>query len=133
MRNDLAQAVRRGACAMVQALGAAEVLLVMPAPPVAGDNGEELGLRAPEFQRRALKPVAVLVNSQTAEVIVAAGVLETLFDLKDPGAVEAEMQSVSFVQVDDQRYLLRSTGVVVALGHPCLYRLLLQFPPTEVV
>ena len=133
MRNDLAEAVRRGARAMVQSLGAAEIFLMVPSPPVQGDSGEELGLRAPAFQRRPLRPVAVHREGQAAEVTVAADDLETFLGVRDPGAVETAMQGVLFVQVGDQRYLLTATEVTVAMGHACLYRLLLHMPPAEVV
>ena len=133
MGRDVSEAARRGAHAMVHALGAAAVVLMVPAPPVAGDAGEELGLRTPEFQRLTLAPAAVRLKLRSAEVVAPADALEALLGLTGSGAVETAMSSVSTVQVGDEAYVLTATETVAAMGGACLYRLLLQLPPTEVV
>ena len=133
MRSDLAEAARRGAHTMVHSLGATAVVLMIPAPPVAGDTGEELGLRTPEFQRMTLAPVAVRLKVRSAEVVAPADALEALLGLTGSGAVETAMSSVSTVQVGDEAFVLTATETVASMGSACLYRLLLQLPPTEVV
>jgi hypothetical protein len=133
MRSYFAEAARRGANALVQSLGSAQVVLRMAAPPAAGDAGEELGLRTPEFQPRTLMPVAVRRKAKTAEIVVAAETLETLLGLTGSGAVESAMRSVSTVQLGDEAYVLTGTEAVVAMGRACLYRLVLRLPATEEV
>jgi hypothetical protein len=118
---------------MVRFLGASTAVLMMPAPPVAGDAGEELGLRSPEFQRLTLTPVAVQPKGNGVEVLAPAAVLETLLGLSGAGAVEAAMRSVSTVLLGDEAYGLTATQAVFSLGQACLYRLVLQMPPAEVV
>lgn len=133
MRSNLGEAARRGAEAMVRSMGAATVVLWMPAPPVGGDAGEELGLSAPEFQRLTLAPVAVHRTNNRAEALVPAEALETLLGIAGPGAVETAMLAVSTVQLGDEAYVLTATNTVSMMGRTCLYRLVLQMPPVEVV
>lgn len=133
MQRDLAEAARRGAKALVQSNGGAAVVLLLPAPPVAGDAGEELGLSAPEFQRLTLSPVAVHWKNNGTEVLVPAEALESLLGIAGAGAVETAMRAVSVVQLGDEAYVLTETQAVQAMGRACLYRLVLQMPPTEVV
>ena len=133
MRSDLGEAARRGAEAMVGSMGASAVVLMMPSPPIAGDAGEELGLRSPEFQRLTLSPVAVRLKAESAEVTVPAEALEILLGLQGDGAVETAMRAVTTVLVGDEAYVLMATEAVASMGRACLYRMLLRLPPTEVV
>jgi hypothetical protein len=111
---------------MVQALGGAEVQLRIPLPPVAGDAGEELGLRTPGFSMRALAPVAVRRTSGAVEVLAPAELVEQVLSVQGNGAVAAAMRGVTAVQIGDEVFALTGVVAVDAMGSPCLYRLVLQ-------
>lgn len=126
-------AERRAACAMVRFVGGDVARLEMPAPPVAGDDGEQLGLRTPEFYTKLLAPVAVRNTKDATEVLVAADVLEELLGVSGCGAVAAAMTAVYAVVIGDVRYRMTATECVKAKGDACMYRLLLTVNGTEVV
>jgi len=126
-------AERRAARALVQFVGGDVARLEIPAPPVAGDDGELLGLRAPEFTAKLLAPVAVRNTKDATEVLVAANVLEDLLGVRGCGAVAAAMTVVYAVVIGDVRYRMTATECVKAKGDACLYRLLLTANGTEVV
>ncbi len=127
------RAIRRGAEALAQAVGCATVELQWPALPVAGDGGEELGLRAPEFQVRLLGPVAVRRKGDATSVLVPAETLEALMGVGGAGAVRVAMKGVSAVVVGDASFALADVEVVAdADGAACLYRLLLDGEGIEV-
>jgi hypothetical protein len=125
--------MRRGADALAQTVGCATVQLQMPALPVAGDDGEELGLRTPEFQVRLLGPVALRRSGKTTAVLVPADTLEALLGVAGAGAVRVAMESVSAVLVGDASFALGDVEVVTdAGGGACLYRLVLEGEGIEV-
>lgn len=126
-------AERRAACAMVRFAGGDVARLEMPAPPVADDDAEQLGLRTPEFFAKSLSPVAVRNTKDATEVLVAADVLEELLGVSGCGAVAAAMTAVYAVVIGDVRYRMTATECVKAKGDACMYRLLLTANGTEVV
>jgi len=128
---DIAE--RRAAEALVRMLGASEARLEMPAPPVAGDTGEQLGLRAPEFFAKLLAPVALRVAQRNTELLVAANVLEELLGVHGFGAVRAAMTAVYAVVVGDVRYRMTRVECVTSKAEACAYRLVLESPGTEAV
>jgi hypothetical protein len=131
--RGLDMAERRAADALVRMLGASEAWLEMPAPPVAGDDGELLGLRAPEFFAKVLAPVAIRFVKGNTELLVAANVLEELLCVHGFGAVRAAMTAVYAVVVGDVRYRLVRVECVASHAEACAYRLLLEQPGTEAV
>jgi len=126
-------AERRAARAMVQFVGGEAARLEIPAPPVADDDGEQLGLRAPEFTAKLLAPVAVRNTKDATEVLVAANVLEELLGVRGCGAVAAAMTVVYVVVIGDVRYRMTATECVKAKGDARLYRLLVAANGAEVV
>ncbi len=125
--------MRRGAAALAHAVGGATVKLQMPALPVAGDDGEELGLRAPEFQVRILGPVAVLRPGKSSAVLVPADTLEEMLGITGVEGVRTAMQSMSAVLIGDGSFALVDVEVAANAGSKALlYRLLLQGEGIEV-
>jgi hypothetical protein len=125
--------MRRGATALVHAVGGTTVKLQMPALPVAGDDGEELGLRTPEFQVRLLGPVALRRSGTSTTALVPADTLEGLLGLTGVGAVRTAMQSVSSVLVGDASFVLANVEVAANVGSVALlYRLVLEGEGIEV-
>jgi hypothetical protein len=131
--RELAAAMRRGAVAITHVVGSATVRLQMPALPVAGDNGEELGLRTPGFQTRLLGPVALRRSNKSTVVLVPADTLEQMLGLYGSGAVRTGMQSVSAVLVGDISFALVDVEVAASAGSEALmYQLLLEGEGIEV-
>lgn len=126
-------AERRAADALVRMLGASEARLEMPAPPIAGDDGEQLGLRTPEFFAKLLTPVAVRTAKNNTALLVAANVLEELLGVHGFGAVRAAMTAVYAVVVGDVRYRLVRVECVTSNAEACAYRLVLEQPGMEAV
>lgn len=124
---------RRAADAMIRLLGAGEARLEMPAPPIAGDDGEQLGLSTPQFFAKMLAPVAVRVTNEATELLVAADALEELLGVHGFGAVRAAMSVVYAVVVGDVRYRMVCTECITAKAEACAYRLVLERLGTEVV
>ena len=123
--------VRRSVHALIQTLGATAVQLQVPLPPVAGDSGEELGLRAPDFQTKTLDPVAVRRGSTSVELLVAADVLEALLGVADPGAIATAVETVAAVQIADETFVPTATETVPCRGGACMYRILLRLENAE--
>jgi hypothetical protein len=126
-------AARRAAHALVHSLGATCMHLQTPALPVADDDGEELGLRSPQFQLQQFAPVAVRRRNEAIEVLVPADVIEEGIGVKGDGAVRAAVAAASGVQIGDELYVIRGIETVSAAGGACLFRFLLQQPATEVI
>lgn len=118
--------VRRGVHALIQTLGATAVQLQLPTPPVAGDSGEELGLRTPGFQGKMLAPVAVRRSGTTVDVLVAADTLETMLGVAGSGAVTTAIEMVAAVQIGDESFITTATETVPCQGGACMYRILLR-------
>jgi hypothetical protein len=133
MDGSLASGLRRGVHALVHGLGGGTVHLRLPAPPIAGDAGEELGLRAPEFLLQALAPTAVRRQAASTELLVPADVLEATLATRGQGAVNTAMQAVEAVVIDDEAYVPTGIEWIEAGGSVVLYRILLQPRGTEVV
>ena len=128
-----AAAARRAAHALVHSLGATCIHLQLPALPIADDDGEELGLRSPEFQRLPFAPAAVRRHGAATEALVPADVLEAGLGVHGDGAVKAALSAASGVQIGDELFVLQGIETVTAIGSDCLFRLLLQNFSTEVV
>lgn len=123
--------IRRSVHAVIQTLGATAVQLQLPAPPIAGDSGEELGLRTPAFQGKTLEPVAVRRSSKGVELLVAADVLEAMLGVTDPGAVATAMRTVAVIQLADETFVPTATEMVPCRGGACMYRIPLRLENAE--
>lgn len=123
--------MRRSVHALIQTLGATAVQLQLPAPPIAGDSGEELGLRSPQFQAKALQPVVVRRGNKGVELLVAADVLETTLGVTDVSAISASVLAIAAVQVGDEIFVPAGTEAVPCQGGACMYRILLRLQNAE--
>ncbi len=130
--TGLGEGLRRSVHALIHTLGATAAQLQLPAPPIAGDTGEELGLRAPEFQWKALVPVALRQGSAGHELLVPADALEELLGVEGSAAVSASLQSIAAVQVRDRSFLPADFDAVLSRGRECMYRISLRLADAEV-
>ncbi len=128
-----AEGARRAAHALIATMGATRAQFQIALPPVADDDGEELGLRTPQFQTESVAPVAIRRVAQRTEVLVPADTLETVFGVEGSGAVATALLTVTTVQIEDELYVATSIEPVTIGNKDCLYRLLLRPQGTEVV
>lgn len=129
----VAEALRRGVHALIHILGATAVQLQIPAPPIANDPGEELGLRAPEFQWKPLVPVAVRTTGKNAELLVPADALEDVLGVQGGSAIRSAVLAISAVRVRDRSLVPVATESLDGSGRECMYRIILRQHDTEVV
>ena len=145
MANRGAAAVR-AADTLLRGVGGRKVLLRMPAPAIAGDDGEQLGVATPEFQDLPLWPVvfrrvrATMTPATALEIGATAG-KGTQFELLVSatavsgvvGSLGHEAAAVLFrdafgVLVDEALLEVESATWSEVDGVPYLYRLLLRAP-----
>ena len=126
-------ALRRSVHSLIHTLGATAVQLQLPAPPIANDTGEELGLRSPEFQWKPLVPVAVRKSNKGTEMLVPADALEEVLGVEGAGAVAAALKAMSAVLVRDQTFVPATVEAVLSNGRECMYRIALRLEDAEAV
>lgn len=127
-------AARRVADVLLRGCGGRTVLLRVPAPGVAGNSAEQLGLAVPGFQDVELGPVvfrrtrvnAAEGKAMQREVLVSASAVEVL-----TGSLSFSSASVLFatafgVLVDEALLTIVSATEMEAGGVVCGYRLLLR-------
>jgi hypothetical protein len=121
-----------GATAMAHALlrsvGGRQVLLRIPAPAVAADLGEQVGLAVPLFQDMELAPV-VFRRSAGHELLVSGSTVATLVGSLQFGSAALLFQSAAGVVIDGLLYAVLSVASAEAFGAVYLYRVKLQAPP----
>jgi hypothetical protein len=145
MANRGAAAVR-AADTLLRGVGGRKVLLRMPAPAVAGNDGEQLGVATPGFQDLPLWPVvfrrvrATMTPATALEVGAAAGKATQFELLLSATAVSGLVASLGYasgavlfqdafgVLVDAALLEVESATWSEVDGVPYLYRLLLHEP-----
>ena len=124
----------RRADVLLRGCGGRMVLLRVPAPGVAGDAAEQLGLAVPGFQDVELGPVVfrrVKVNAAESkaakrEMLVSASAVESLTGSLGFSAASALFASAFGVLVDEALLTIVSATEMEAGGVVCAYRLLLR-------
>lgn len=124
--KNFAETLRRSVHALIHTLGATAVQLQLPAPPVANDDGEELGLRAPEFQWKPLGPVAIRRSNSGTDMLVPADALEDVLGVQGSNAVKSAVRSFAAVLVRDESFLPGEIEAFEGSGRECMYRIALR-------
>jgi hypothetical protein len=145
MANRGAAAVR-AAETLLRGVGGRKVLLRMPAPAIAGDDGEQLGVATPMFQdlplwpvvfrrvRATMTPAAALERGATAgkgtqfELLVSATVVSRLVGSLEYAAAAVLFRDAFGVLVDGVLLEVESATGSEVDGVPYLYRLMLREP-----
>ena len=130
----------RTAEVLLRTMGGRSVMLRIPAPAVAADVTEQLGIATPAFQDLPLAPVAISKARATAaegkaakwELLVSAIAVESLV-----GSTAYASASVLFAQAcgvlcDDTLLEILSATEQQAFGKPYLYRLTLRAPLAQI-
>ena len=129
-----AEAARRAADVLLRGAAARSVMLRIPAPAIAGDVAEQLGLAIPQFQDVELAPVVFRTTAaRTAEnkaarreLLVSATAVEALTGSQDFASAAALFASAFGVLVDQSLLAIASATELEAGGTICGYRLELR-------
>ena len=129
-----AEAARRAMDALLRGSSARSVMLRIPAPAIAGDATEQLGLATPQFQDVELTPVAFrAIAANTADgraarrdLLVSATAVEALTGSQNFATATDLFASAFGVLVDDALLAIASATEIEAGGHICGYRLTLR-------
>ena len=128
------EAARRALDTLLRNAGSRTVMLRIPAPAIAGDNAEQLGLAPPQFQDVELTPAVFrTASSQRAkdgstqrELLLSATTVEALTGSHNFASANALFASAFGILVDDTLLNIVSTEEIEAGGAVCGYRLLLR-------
>jgi hypothetical protein len=134
--SDAICTAARVADAMLRAVGGRTLMLRMPAPAVAADVTEQLGIATPAFQDLPLAPVvyrkarARVADGKAAhwELLVSATVVQQLV-----GSLAYDSASVLFADAygilsDEDLLEIESATAEQVFGRPYVYRLVLRAP-----
>ena len=131
---DLRVAAKRAADVLLRGCGGRMVLLRVPAPAVAGDASEQLGLAVPGFQDVELGPVVFRRTRVSAtegkpalrEMVVSASAIEALTGSLNFSSASVLFASAFGVLVDEALLTVVSATEMEAGGEVCGYRVLLR-------
>jgi hypothetical protein len=137
--NANAAAARRALDTLLRNADSRTVLLRVPAPAVAGEPAEQLGLATPLFQDVVLAPAvfrkalagAAKDGHYERELLVSATTVATLTGSHDFGSADALFASAFGVLIDETLLAIVSAKEIEAGGVICGYRLTLLEPVTS--
>ena len=126
---------------MLRALGGRTVMLRMPAPAVAADVTEQLGIAMPVFQDLPLSPVsyrnarATVAEGQAAkwELLVSATAIEKLVGSLAYASASVLFAAACGVLSDGELFEVETATSEQAFGQPYVYRLILRAPMARMV
>jgi hypothetical protein len=123
----------RAADALLRALGGCQVMLRMPAPAVAGADGEQLGLAQPQFTDLPLGPAVIrdarLVMTEGSgkfELLLSASAVQAQVSARNLGSADVLFAMATGFLVGGEFFLITGTSFTESLGSACLYRVLLR-------
>ena len=136
-----ASAAVRAADVLLRAMGGRTVMLRMPAPAVAADVTEQLGIATPAFQDLPLRPVvyrkarATVAEGKAAkwEMLVSASVIESLVGSLAYASASVLFATAYGVLSDDELLEIESATEEQVFGQPYVYRLELRAPLEQMV
>jgi hypothetical protein len=136
-----ASAAVRAADVLLRAMGGRTVLLRMPAPAVAADVTEQLGIATPAFQDLPLGPVvyrkarATVTEGKAAkwELLVSAAAVENLVGSLSYASASVLFAAAYGVLSGDELLEIVSATQEQIFGQPYVYRLVLRAPLAQMV
>lgn len=134
--NLTTEAARRALDALLRNAHSRTVMLRIPAPAVAGDANEQLGLVVPLFQDIELSPAvfrktysgAAKDGHNTRELLLSATTVETLTGSHNFASANALFATAFGVLIDDTLLTIVASSEVEAGGVTCGYRVTLREP-----
>jgi hypothetical protein len=129
-----AEAARRALDTLLRNARPRTVMLRIPAPAIAGDNAEQLGLAVPQFQDVELAPAvfrtasakAVKDGSAQRELLLSATTVEALTGSGNFASANTLFATAFGIVVDDTLLTILSAEEIEAGGSICGYRLSLR-------
>jgi len=118
----------RAADALLRANGGRVVLLRLPAPAVANNDGEELGLATPQFQDVELAPTAFRTAEKTSTLLVSGSAVKAIVGSLKFNSAEVLFETAAGVVVDGVVYTILSSTAATADGETYVYSLDLLAP-----
>ena len=129
----------RAADALLRSCGGREVFLRMPAPAVAGDVTEQLGISTPQFQDIPLAPVVFRKARALAttkrpvrwELLVSATAVTNVVTSLAYASASVLFDNAAGVLVDEELLEIFSATEEQVFGQPYVYRLVVYAPLAE--
>jgi hypothetical protein len=118
----------RTADALLRANGGRAVLLRLPAPAVANNDGEQLGLATPLFQDIELAPATFRTAGKTSTLLVSGSTVKAIVGSLKFNSAEVLFETAAGVVVDGVLYTIVSSTATTADGATYLYSLDLLAP-----
>jgi hypothetical protein len=124
----------RAADALLRSLGGFNASLRLPAPAVAGVDGEQLGISSPLFQDLPLGPAVfrkvriVMTEGETSkyELLVSASAVAAAVSSQLVASADVLFAMATGVAVNGVLFLIEATAFTEWQGNVCLYRVLLR-------
>jgi|HubBroStandDraft_5_1064220.scaffolds.fasta_scaffold07780_4 hypothetical protein len=118
----------RAADSLLRANGGRAVLLRLPAPAVANNDGEQLGLATPLFQDVQLAPAAFRQSAKTSTLLLSGSAVKAVVGSLQFNSVEVLFETAAGVVVDGVLYTILSSTAATADGATYVYSLELLAP-----
>jgi hypothetical protein len=118
----------RAADSLLRANGGRAVLLRLPAPAVANNDGEQLGLATPLFQDVQLAPAAFRQSAKTSTLLLSGSAVKAVVGSLQFNSVEVLFETAAGVVVDGVLYTILSSTAATADGETYVYSLELLAP-----
>jgi hypothetical protein len=118
----------RAADALLRANGGRAVLLRLPAPAPANNDGEQLGLATPLFQDVELAPTAFRTAAKTSTLLVSGSAVKAIVGSLKFNSAEVLFETAMGVLVDGVLYTILSSTAATADGKTYVYSLELRAP-----
>lgn len=121
-------AAARAADALLRATGGRAVMLRMPAPAVAGNDGEQLGLSTPQFQDAELAPAVFRKAESTSTLLVSGSAVNAVLGSLQFNSAEVLFETAWGVLIDSVLYTILSNTATTSDGSTYVYSLELRAP-----
>jgi len=118
----------RAADALLRANGGRAVLLRLPAPAVANNDGEQLGLATPQFQDVELAPTAFRKAQSTSTLLISGSAVKAVVGTLQFNSAEVLFETALGVVVDGVLYTILSNTAATSDGATYVYSLELRAP-----
>lgn len=118
----------RAADTLLRATGGRAVMLRIPAPAVAGNDGEQLGLATPEFQDVELAPTVFRKAESTSTLLVSGSAVKAVVGSLKFNSAEVLFETALGVVIDEVLYTILSNTAATSDGSTYVYSLELRAP-----
>jgi hypothetical protein len=118
----------RAADALLRASGGRAVMLRLPAPAAAGNDGEQLGLVVPQFQDVELAPTVFRKAESTSTLLVSGSAVKAVVGSLKFNSAEVLFETAVGVVIDSVLYTILSSTAATSDGSTYVYSLELRAP-----